>query len=144
MRYLRMLSNSVVAAGLGTAYILALIVQLNPALPNNPRGLAALVAKVGLFYAVHLTALFYVLLVLRRLPDRERFSPAWLSVDVLSWLGALAAGAAALLMWENLGTFGLVVDPSTTAALLGSSVVLALSAISCIGLAVARRRTPDA
>jgi hypothetical protein len=144
MRYLRMLSNSVAAAGLGTAYILALVIQLNPSLPVNPSGIAALIATVGLFYAVHLTVFFYILLVLRQLLAREVFSPAWLSVDVLSWFGALASAGAAVLMWENLGVFGLVVDPSTSAALQGSTVVLALCSLSCVALAVARRRNPEA
>ncbi|HWW83541.1 MAG TPA: alkaline phosphatase family protein [Vicinamibacterales bacterium] len=144
MRYLRMLSNSVVAAGLGSTYILALFIQLNPSLPVNAPGFIALIATVGLFYIVNLTVAFYLLLVLRQLLARDLFSPAWLSVDVLSWLGALASGAAAVLMWENLGTFGLVVDPSTSAALQGSSVVLALCSLSCVTLAIARRRNPEA
>jgi hypothetical protein len=90
MRYLRMLSNSVVAAGLGSTYILALFIQLNPSLPVNAPGFIALIATVGLFYIVNLTVAFYLLLVLRQLLARDLFSPAWLSVDVLSWLGALA------------------------------------------------------
>ena len=67
MRYLRMLSNSVVVAMLTSAYVVTLVVQLNPTLPLHPLRLAPIVTTVGLFYAVHLTVIFYLLLVLRQL-----------------------------------------------------------------------------
>ena len=84
------------------AYVLALVLQLNPRCRCDPARLAPLVATVGLFYAVHLTVIFYVLLVVRQLLARELFSPAWLSVGVLTWLCAMAAAAGATLMWRNL------------------------------------------
>ena len=62
-----MLSNSLVAGLLATCYVLVLVLQLNPALPIAPARLAPLVTTVGLFYAVHLTVVCYVLLVLRQL-----------------------------------------------------------------------------
>ena len=86
MRYLRMLSNSVAAAVLATAYVLTLVLQLNPTLPLNPVRLVPIATTVGLFYALHLTVVFYVVLVLRQLFARELFSPAWISVGVLTWL----------------------------------------------------------
>ena len=102
MRYLRMLSNSIAAGCLATAYVLIVVLQLNPALPLDPARLVPLVTTVGLFYAVHFAVVCYVLLVVRQLAAREVFSPAWLSVGVLVWLGALAAAAGAALMWANL------------------------------------------
>jgi hypothetical protein len=36
---------------------------------------------------------FYAVLVVRQLLARELFSPAWISVGILAWLGAVAAAA---------------------------------------------------
>src|SRR5438093_6458548 len=108
-----MLSNSLVAGVLAACYVLALLLQLNPTLPLHPARLVPLAATIGLFYAVHLTVVFYVLLVVRQLLARELFSPAWISVGVLAWLGAAAAAAGAALMWGNLHTFTIVLEPTT-------------------------------
>jgi predicted AlkP superfamily phosphohydrolase/phosphomutase len=144
MRYLRMLSNSMAAAALATAYVIALVLHLNPNLPLHPSRLAPLVATVGLYYAVHLTVIFYVLLVVRQLLARELFSPAWISVDVLTWLAAVAAAAGAVLVWRNLVTFSLVLDPATRSALLASTLVLAATAALCLLIALFRRTAPAA
>jgi predicted AlkP superfamily phosphohydrolase/phosphomutase len=144
MRYLRMLSNSVAAACVGTSYVIVLVLNLNPALPLDPAHLVSLVKTVGLFYAVHLTAICYVLLVLRQLLAHEVFSPAWISVGVLVWLSAALSTAGAALMWRNLVTFSLVLDESTAASLESSTLVLALTAILCLVLARLRSREPDA
>ena len=81
-----MLSNSIVAGALASCYVLVLVLQLNPRLPISPGDLIPIAGTIGLYYAVHLTVIFYVLLVLRQLFARELFSPAWISVGVLSWL----------------------------------------------------------
>ena len=86
---------------LGTAYVIALVLHLNPHLPLNPARLPPLVTTVGLFYVVHLTVIFYILLVLRQLLAREIFSPAWISVGVLVWLSAVVSAAGAALMWTQ-------------------------------------------
>jgi hypothetical protein len=52
VRYLRMLSNSIAAASLATAYVLALVIELNPTLSIAPGRLAPIVTTVGLFYVV--------------------------------------------------------------------------------------------
>jgi hypothetical protein len=108
-----MLSNSVVAATLGASYVMVLVLQLNPTLSLQPRRLLPLMLTVGVFYAAHLTVIFYVWLVVRQLFAREPFSPAWTSVAVLSWLGAAASAAGAALMWANLRTFSLVLAADT-------------------------------
>ena len=88
-----MLSNSVAAACVATAYVIVLFLNLNPALPLDPAHLVSLVKTVGLYYAVHLTAICYVFLVLRQLLAHEVFSPAWISVGVLVWLSAALSTA---------------------------------------------------
>jgi hypothetical protein len=139
-----MLSNSVAAAALATAYVIALVLHLNPTLPLHPLRFAPLVATVGLYYVVHLTVIFYVLLVIRQLLAREVFSPAWISVDVLAWLSAIAAGAGAVLVWRNLVAFSLVLDVATAAALLASTIILSATAALCLLVALLRRRMPEA
>jgi len=61
-----MLSNSVAAASLATAYVLALVLHLNPGLSRHADQLVPLAATVGLYYVIHLTVVFYVLLVVRQ------------------------------------------------------------------------------
>ena len=139
-----MLSNSIAAAALATAYVIALVLHLNPSLPLHPFRFAPLIATVGVYYIVHLTVVFYMLLVARQLLARELFSPAWLSVDVLTWLSAIAAGAGAVLMWRNLVAFSLVLDAATATALLASTFILSATAALCLLMALFRRKMPEA
>jgi hypothetical protein len=139
-----MLSNSIAAAALATAYVIALVLHLNPSLPLHPFRFAPLIATVGVYYIVHLTVVFYMLLVARQLLARELFSPAWLSVDVLTWLCAIAAGAGAVLMWRNLVAFSLVLEPATATALLASTFILSATAALCLLMALFRRKMPEA
>src|SRR6185436_14384910 len=113
--------------------------HLNPALPMHPAQLPPLIATVGLFYFVHLTVIFYILLVLRQLLAREVFSPAWLSVGVLVWLGAFAAAAGAALTWANLATFGGVLDRATVTVTTDGAIVLSGAAVAFALLGQARR-----
>jgi predicted AlkP superfamily phosphohydrolase/phosphomutase len=132
------------AAALGAVYVMALVLLLNRHLPLNPGRLPPLVASVGLFYALHLTVIFYILLVLRQLFAREIFSPAWISVSVLVWLSAVVSAAGAALMWMNLHTFELVLDATTASALDRSAIVLTAAAVLCVLLAIFRRSVPEA
>src|SRR4029077_18923699 len=139
-----MLCNSMAAAALATAYVIALILHLNPTLPLHPLRLGPLVATVGVFYVIHLTVIYYILLVLRQLLAREELSPGWISVGVLVWLSAMAAAAGGTLMWRNLVTFSLVLDAATATALERSVLVLAATSILCLGVAFLRWRAPRA
>jgi len=132
------------AAAIATAYVLVLVLQLNPALPLHPLRLVPVLSTVGVFYAVHLTAIAYVLLVIRQLLARELFSPAWISVGVLTWLVAIAAAAASIVVWRNLTLFALVLDDGTVAALQRTVLILAATVTACVVAALLRRRTPDA
>jgi len=135
-----MLSNSAAAGAFAACYVLILFLQLNPRLPLDPVALAPLAMTTGLFYAVHLTAVFYVILVARQLLARELFSPAWISIAVLAWLGAVASGAGAALMWANLRTFSTVLEPETARALAIAAPSLAVSAALFGIVGLARRR----
>jgi Type I phosphodiesterase / nucleotide pyrophosphatase len=131
-----MLSNSLAAAVLSTAYIVVLVLQLNPSLSIAPRGVLPLVASVGPFYVFHLAIVFYVALVVRELLSSEPFSPGWISMGVLAWLGAAASAAGAVVMLGNLRTFALVLEPQTTTAMRrGAWTLLVASALfAAVGL----------
>jgi len=139
-----MLGNSMVGAVIATAYVVALFLHLNPNLPLNPVRLAPLAATVGLYYFVHITAIFYVLLVVRQLLAREVFSPAWVSVGVLAWLGALASAWASVLMWRNRSAFALVLADDTAIGLERCVVSLAAAAVLFALVAVTRWTAPRA
>jgi predicted AlkP superfamily phosphohydrolase/phosphomutase len=134
-----MLSNSIAVAGLATCYVLVLLLQLNPRLPDDPLRLLPLARTVGLFYTIHLTAIFYALLVARQLLAREVFSPAWISIGVVAELGAAAAVVGSALMWLNVRTFALVLPPETARAMLWGALWLALFG-ALFGLAAVGRR----
>ena len=92
MRYLRMLSNSVIAAGVASGYLTTLVLQLNPSISIDPATLLPLATVLGVAYGANLTVLFYALIVLRQILAVEVLSPGWLSVRLLSWLCTIAAG----------------------------------------------------
>lgn len=145
MRYLRMLSNSLAAGTLATGYIVVLVLEVNPTVPLGPSGLIPLVGTIGLFYVVHLTVLFYGLLVVRQLLATEVFSPAWLSVGVLVWFGATAAAAGAALIWSNLRTFALVLEPATKGQMEGGALALLVACTLFLGVALLRaQKGPEA
>jgi hypothetical protein len=105
VRYLRIISNAVLAGVLGAAYLGVLFLQLNPSVPLYPMNLLPLLVTLSLSYGVHLSVLFYGVLVLWGIVGFDEGSPAWLSLRLLSWLFAVAATLAAVLMWINLGIF---------------------------------------
>jgi predicted AlkP superfamily phosphohydrolase/phosphomutase len=133
-----MLSNSLVAALLATSYVLVLVLQLNPSIGLSLSRLVSLVTTIGLFYAVHLTVIFYILLVIRQILATEVFSPAWVSVGVLVWLGAAAAAAGAALMWGNLQTFTLVLEPATREEMASGALALLVASALFVCVALVR------
>ena len=142
MRYLRMLSNAMIAGGLASGYLIALVLQLNPSFPIDPGALAPLALVLGLAYGANLTVVFYALIVLRQILEVEVLSPGWLSVRLLSWLCTIAAGGGAAIMWLNLRGFGPVLDDATTGRMvIGASIISAAAVIFLlIGLAHLGRR----
>ena len=142
MRYLRMLSNAMIAGGLASGYLIALVLQLNPSFPIDPATLAPLAVVLGLAYGANLTVVFYALIVMRQILEVEVLSPGWLSVRVLSWLSTIAAGAGATIMWLNLRGFGPVLEQATRDRMvIGASIISAAAVVFLlIGLAHLGRR----
>jgi hypothetical protein len=125
MNYLRMFTNACVAGILAAAYVIVLVLLLNPAESLDPRILGPLALSFGAYYTAGVGAIVFVALMLRHLFGRGRVSPAWVSINVLVWLSALVAAAGALVMWANVQTFALVLEAKTTETLAQSAIVLA-------------------
>ena len=71
MRYMRMLTNSLMGGALGAAYLTILLLQLNPQVLLLSDAGPGWGATLLLFYGVQLAVGFYLLLVLRELLGRE-------------------------------------------------------------------------
>src|SRR5438094_10299836 len=112
MRFLRMLTNSLLAGALGAAYLTILVLQLNPQVPLWSYSMLHWYATLGAFYGLHLALLFYVVMLLREMVSLDAFRPGWISVRLLAWLSAVAAAGAALLVWLSRHGLGAVLPAS--------------------------------
>src|SRR5262245_33603947 len=101
MRFLRMLTNAVIAGALGAAYLTVLVLQLNPHVPLLSTTVVRWFAALAVLYGIHLAVLFYLLMVTREFFSLDILSPGWVSVRVLAWLSSVVSAVAALLMWLN-------------------------------------------
>ena len=131
-----MLTNAVLAGALASVYIAILFLQVNPHLPLDPRDLWPLLMVVVGFYALHATALFYGVIVLRQLTSEEFLSPGWLSLRLLSWLSAAAATGSALLMWFNLEGLRTALAEDAARRLGVGALVMGLCALALLAIAV--------
>ena len=137
MRYLRMLSNSVIAAGVASGYLMALVLQLNPSISIDPATLLPLALVFGVAYGANITVAFYALIVMRQILAVEVLSPGWLSVRLLSWLCTIAAVTGSTLMWLNWRGFGDVLDPLTRDRMFLGAVYVTAAAVIFLGLGIA-------
>ncbi len=138
MRYLRMLTNSVLGGVLGAAYVTILVLQLNPQVPLVAPGVWRWFVTLLVFYGVHLTLFFYALIVVRELLGIGPLSPGWLSVRVLAWLSAFSSAAAALLMWINVRGLAIELDAVSVRRMTLGAVATTAAAVVLVGIAVVR------
>jgi hypothetical protein len=137
MRFLRLLTNSLLAGALGAAYLTILLLQLNPQIPLWSQTVWRWYATLGVFYGIHLALLFYVTMLLREFVSVEIFSPGWISVRLLAWMSAVAAAVAATLMWLNLNGFPAVFDEAAARRFAFGAGATTASAVVLLGIAVA-------
>lgn len=102
MRYLRMMTNAVAGGILVAAYLIVLVLQLNPRMPLVSVAALRWAGAVLAFYTPYVSVGLFFLLLFRELMAGRALRPAWLSVRVLAWLGAFGAGGAAAITWANL------------------------------------------
>lgn len=132
-----MLTNSVLAGAFGAAYLTVLVLQLNPEMPIASASTWRWYYSLGLFYGVHLAVLFYVVIVLRELFSVTAFSPGWISVRLLAWMGAVAAAAAAALMWVNVDGLALALGDVAMRRMTAGAIAATASAAVLMGIAIA-------
>lgn len=137
MRFLRMATNSLLAGALGAAYLTVLLLQLNPHVPVVSDSTWWWFVVLGLLYGVHLAVCVYVLLIAREFFALDPFSPGWISVRLLAWIGALIAAGAALLMWLNVEGLGLTLSAAAARRMRIGAAATSVSAVVLLGIAIA-------
>jgi predicted AlkP superfamily phosphohydrolase/phosphomutase len=137
MRFLRMLTNALLAGALGAAYLTILLLQLNPQIPLVSHSVWRWYLTLAGFYGVHLALVFYVLMLLREFVSVGAFSPGWISVRLLAWLSATAAAVAATLMWLNLRGFPAVFDEAAARRFAFGAGATSVAAVVLVGIAIA-------
>jgi hypothetical protein len=137
MRFLRLLTNSLLAGALGAAYLTILVLQLNPQIPLASASAWRWYVTLGLFYGIHLALLFYVTMLLRDFFSVEIFSPGWISVRLLAWLSSASAAVAATLMWLNLRGFPALFTEAAARRFTFGAAATTASAVVLVGVAIA-------
>jgi hypothetical protein len=137
MRFLRMLTNAVIAGALGAAYLTVLVLQLNPHVPLASATTWYWYVTLATLYGVHLAVFFYVVLVAREFFSMDILSPGWASVGVLAWLAASSAAAIAALMWLNVRSFEAVLNETAARRMAAGAAATTVSALVLLGIAVA-------
>src|SRR3954451_25207601 len=137
MRFLRMLTNSVLAGALGAAYLTVLVLQLNPQIPILSSTTWRWYLTLETLYGVHLAVLFYVVMVVREFFALDVFSPGWVSVRMLAWMAAASAAAAAMLMWLNVRGFSAALTPDAEWRMTAGAVATTAAAIVLVAIAIA-------
>jgi hypothetical protein len=137
MRFVRMLTNSLLAGALGAAFLTIIVLQLNPSVPLLSGTTWRLFVAFALFYGVHLAVLFYLLMVGREFIGLEGLSPGWVSVRVLAWLTAASSAAASLLMWLNVSGFSAALGEIAVRRMTAGAAATTATAVVLLGLAAA-------
>jgi hypothetical protein len=137
MRFLRLLTNSLLAGALGAAYLTILVLQLNPQVPLVSSTVWRWYVTLGAFYGIHLALLFYATMLARELVSVRIFSPGWISVRLLAWLSAVAAAVAATLMWLNLTGFPTLFDDAGARRFSYGAIATTASAFVLLLIAIA-------
>jgi predicted AlkP superfamily phosphohydrolase/phosphomutase len=137
MRFLRMLTNSLLAGALGAAYLTVLVLQLNPQIPLVSLSAWRWFVTLCMSYGLHLAVLFYVAIVVREFFALEVLSPGWASVRVLAWMAAAAAAVASALMWSNVGGFRAALTADAARRMTAGATATTASAIVLLAIAIA-------
>lgn len=137
MRFLRMLTNALLAGAFGAAYLTIIVLQLNPEVPLLSATPWWWFLTLGMLYGVHFAVVFYVILVVREFIAMDTFSPGWVSVRLLAWLGAALSAGAAILMWLNVRGFALALGELAAWRMTAGAVAATASAVVLLAIAAA-------
>lgn len=133
-----MFTNAVVVGMLGSAYVTALVLQLNPQVPLVSMTSAHWALAVMGFYGVLITVLAWLLMFVREALFTSPISPGWLSVRVLAWIGAVFTGVMSWITWGNLRGLRAVLDDAAADRLNTGAVAMTVCAILLLITAVLR------
>jgi hypothetical protein len=144
VRYLRLLTNAVVAGLIGAAYLTIVLLQLNPHMPLPHRVVLEWYAALSLFYGLHLAVGIYLLMMILEIVGLPVSGPAWISVRLQAWAGTVLCAGAALLMWLNLRAFSVTIGSEAAqrmaaGAVGATGVAIVLLSIAIIYYSVGRR-----
>lgn len=144
MRYLRLLSNALVAGVIGAVYLGIVFLQLNPQMPLLSREAYEWFVVICTLYGLHFAVSFYLLMLVLELFGVGVRGPAWVSVRLQAWTSATLCAGAALLMWLNLRAFALTIGDraaqNMAAGALGvTGVAIVLFAMAIVYYSVGRR-----
>src|ERR671913_55707 len=137
MRFLRMLTNALLAGAFGAAYLTIIVLQLNPEVPLLSATPWWWFLTLGMLYGVHFAVVFYVILVAREFVAMDPFSPGWVSVRLLAWLGAALSAGAAVLMWFNVRGLALALGELAAWRMTAGAIAATASAIVLLAIAAA-------
>lgn len=137
MRFLRMLTNSLLAGALGAAYLTVLVLQLNPQIPLLSATVWRWYVTLGALYGLHLAVVYYVVMVVREFFALDVLSPGWASVRLLAWMAAAAAAVAATLMWLNVRGFSATLTETAARRMTTGAVATSGAAAVLLGIAIA-------
>jgi len=137
MRFLRMLTNSLLAGALGAAYLTVLVLQLNPQIPLLSDTTWRWFLTLCLLYGINLAVIFYAVVVTREFFALRMLSPGWASVRVLAWMAASAAAGAATLMWLNVRGFNAALTEEAAWRMTAGAIATTASAAVLLGIAIA-------
>ena len=132
-----MWTNSVLAGGLGAAYLTVLVLQLNPHVPLLSGTTGRWFVTLGAFYGLHLAIACYVLIVAREFFSMDAMSPGWASIRVLAWLSATGAAIAAAMMWLNADSFRAVLGDLAARRMTAGALATGASAAVLLAIAIA-------
>jgi hypothetical protein len=144
MRYLRLLSNALVAGLMGAAYLTIVVLQLNPQVPLFSREAYEWFLALSTLYGLHVAVTCYLLMLLLELFGIGATGPAWVSVRLQAWISATLCTGAAVLMWLNLRVLALTIGDraaqNMAAGALGvTGVALVLFSMAIVYYSVGRR-----
>jgi hypothetical protein len=134
MRYLRMLSNSLIGGALAASCLTVLVLQLNPEVPLEVSAVLPLAMTFLFSYGVHVAAVIYAFLVMRQVFSAEGLSPGWVSFRLLIWICSVVTGSVAALMWLNLDGYGVVLPGDAARRMATGAVALSGSAIVLLAI----------
>ena len=136
MRFLRMLTNSMIAGALGAAYLAIVVLQLNPQVPLLSATSWWWYVTLASSYGAVIAVSCYALIVAREFFAMGDLSPGWASVRMLAWLGAVLAAAAAALMWFNVRGFEVTLGEAAARRMMIGTIATAVSAVVLLSIAV--------